>query len=133
VKPKKQRQGRRSVRSRAGRKMSEMVWEFAGEFIRMGKTLQDRQNRLTAASSAWNMACSPPEARQRALDKYIESYRSYCPRVTEEELSDIRSDMEKLVASKLSLFPDVQKQIVHAEIFPEAGKDRIAVASMRLE
>ena len=39
------------------RKMSEMISEIASTFIGIGKTAEDKQSRLTAACSAWNMAC----------------------------------------------------------------------------
>ena len=113
--------------------MSEMVWEFAGEFIRLGETLAHRQIRLNAAVSAWNLACLPPEARPRAMDEYITSCKSHNPRVTDEQLSGIRGDMEKLVGSKLSLFPAINKPIVGARISRVGGRDRIDVASVRVE
>jgi monoamine oxidase len=113
--------------------MSEMVCDFAGEFIQWGETLEDKQNRLNAACSAWNIACNPPKARARLLAEYIKGYRSYNPDSTNEELSDIRSDMEKLVQKKLSLFPAIQKPIVGARISRVAGQDRIDVVSARIE
>jgi hypothetical protein len=67
------------------------------------------------------------------LSQYIQSYRSYNPDVTEEQLRDIRSDMEKLIRNKLALFPTFCKQIVGARISQAAGQDRIEVASVRVE
>ena len=110
-----------------------MVWEFAGEFIRLGDTVEQKQIRVNAACSAWNMACNPPEVRNRSLDQYIKSYRSYNPEVTDEEISAILSDMERLIQNKLRLFPDVHKQIVGAQVTQVEGKDRIDVASASLE
>ena len=115
------------------RKVSEMVWEFAGEFIRLGKTLEDKQNRLNAACSAWNMACNAPEVLNKSLDQYLESYRSHNPNESDEQLAAVRSDVEKLIQNKLRLFPAVHKQIVGAKIIQEAGKERIDVASARFE
>jgi len=106
-----------------------MVWEFAGTFIGSGQTLEDRQDRLTAACSAWNMACTPPEAHERLLRQYVESCRSYSPDATDEKLSDVRRVMEKLMRNKLALFPTVRKQIVGAQLSRAAGKDRIDVVS----
>ena len=48
-------------------KISQSLWEFAGDFIQIGDTLEDRQNRLNAAASAWNMACNTPELREKHL------------------------------------------------------------------
>ena len=132
-KRKNRKQGRRTSISTSTRKMSEMVWEFAGEFIRLGETLGEKQNFLNAVCSAWNIACNTPEVRDRSLDHYVESYRSYNSDASDEEISGIRSTMEKLMQNKLCLFPAVQKQIVSAQITQMAGKDRIDVASASFE
>jgi len=110
-----------------------MAWEFAGEFIQLGETLEDKQNRLNAACSAWNIACNPPKAHKSLLNQYVKGYQSYNPDATDEQLSDIRSDMEKLIQNKLSLFPAVRKPIVGAQISRVAGQDRIDVVSARFE
>jgi len=115
------------------RKVSEMIWQFAGEFIRSGKTLEEKQNRLNAACSAWNMACILPEMRNRSLNQYIESYRSYNTDVSDEQISGVRSNMEWLIQNKLCLFPTVQKKIIDAQVTQVAGKDRINVVSARFE
>lgn len=133
MKPKKKTHGRRAVPSKAARKVSDMVWEFAGWFIKGGETPEDKQHRLNAACSAWNIACNPPEARKRLLNQYIESYRSYNPEESDEQISDVRRVMEKLIQNKLSLLPAVHKQIVGAQITQVAGKDRIDVVSARFE
>ena len=110
-----------------------MIWQFAGEFIRSGKTLEEKQNRLNAACSAWNMACIPPEMRNRSLNQYIESYRSYNTDVSDEQISGVRSNMEWLIQNKLCLFPTVQKKIIDAQVTQVEGKDRINVVSARFE
>ena len=119
--------------SASTRKVSEMIWEFAGEFIELGETLEEKQSRLNAACSAWNIACNPPGVHRKLLDQYVESYRSYNPNADDEEVSGVRSDMEKLLRNKLCLFPAVNKQIVGAQISQTAGRDRIEVTSIRFE
>ena len=49
------------------RTMSEMISEMAAGFIGAGKTAEEKQNRLTAACSAWNMACGSPETQRQQL------------------------------------------------------------------
>ena len=110
-----------------------MIWDFAGSFIRLGDTLEERQNYLNAACSAWNIACNSLESRKTAIDQYISSYRSFNPDASEEDLAAVRSDMETLIQNKLRLFPDVNKQIVGAHLSQEGDKQRINVASARLE
>ena len=53
----------------AKRKISEMICEFAGDFIRLGKNHEHKQCLLNAACTAWNIACVPAHNRQKALDR----------------------------------------------------------------
>jgi hypothetical protein len=52
------------------RKISEMISEMAGGFLGVGDTIGERQNRLNAACTPWNMACGSPEVRQLQLEQY---------------------------------------------------------------
>src|SRR5579871_3490083 len=61
------------------RKMSEMISEMAAGFLGVGNTIGERQNRLNAACTAWNMACVSPEVRQRQLEQYTEGYLRFNP------------------------------------------------------
>ena len=120
---------RRRTTVKGKRKISEVVWEFAGDFIRMGDTLDERQSLLNAACSAWNIACNPPEVRQRNLDKYMKEYRRHNRGADKEEIEGVRSNMEKLIAAKLKLFPTDRRQIVGAQMIESEGQERIEVVS----
>ena len=133
VKRKKKKQQATGAMSASTQKISKMIWAFAGDFIKSGDTLEEKQQRLNAACSAWNIACNPPDVHKRSLNQYVESYKSYNPDVGDQEASAVRSDMERLIQSKLSLFPSVNKQIVGAQITQMAGKDRIDAASATLK
>jgi hypothetical protein len=126
------KQGHRTGISASRQKTSEMIWEFAGEFIISGKTLEEKQNRLNAACNAWNISCNPSEVWSRSLDQYVESYMSYNPEASVEDVSGVRNTMTELIQNKLRIFPSVQKQIVGAKITQVDGKDRIEVASAKL-
>jgi hypothetical protein len=82
------------------RKISQMIWEYAGDFIRMGGTPEERQSLLNAACSAWNIACDPPERRKANLDRYMVEYRRYNTDADEAQMAGVRSNMEKLVEKK---------------------------------
>ncbi len=115
------------------RKLSEMISEMAAGFLGVGDTLGERQNRLNAACSAWNMACCPPEVRERQLQKYKEGYLRFNPATSPGELANILKDMERLIERKLKLFPDDKRQVVGARVVM-VGKDyRIEVASATLQ
>ena len=76
------------------RKMSETISEMAGGFIGVGKTAEEKQSRLNAAGSAWNMACGSPDVRQRQLEQYVEGYLRSNPATSPDDLAKIRKDMD---------------------------------------
>ena len=115
------------------RKMSEMISEMAAGFIGVGKTPEEKQSRLTAACSAWNMACGSPEVRQRQLEQYVEGYRQNNPAISPGDLASIRKDMESLIERKLEMFPDDKRQIVSAKVVMVGTDYRIEVASATLQ
>ena len=115
------------------RKMSEMISEMATPFISEGKTPEEKHHRLTAACSAWNMACGSPEVRRQQLEQYVEGYRQNNPAISPSDLANIRKVMESLMERKLVMFPDDKRQIVSARVVM-VGKDyRIEVASATLQ
>ena len=115
------------------RKMSEMISEMAAGFLAVGDTIGERQNRLNAACSAWNMACGSPEVRRRQLEQYKEGYLRFNPATSPSDLANILKDMELLIERKLKMFPDDKRQIVSARVVM-VGKDyRIEVASATLQ
>ena len=114
------------------RKMSEMISEMAAPFISEGKTPEEKHHRLTAACSAWNMACGSPEMRQQQLAQYVEGYQRFNPGISPDDLAKIRKDMETLIERKLQMFPDDRRQIVSAKIVFVGTDYRIEVASATL-
>ena len=115
------------------RKMSEMISEMAAPFISEGKTPEEKHHRLTAACSAWNMACGSPEIRRQQLEQYVEGYRQNNPAISPSDLANVRKVMESLIERKLQLFPEDQRQIVSARVVM-IGKDyRIEVVAATLQ
>jgi hypothetical protein len=113
------------------RKLSEMISEMGAEFISVGKSLEERQNRLIAVCSAWNMACASPANRRQQLQQFADSYRRFNPTISPDDLAKIVEDMETLIERKLKLFPDDHRQIVDARGVPVGADFRIEVASVR--
>ena len=79
------------------RKISEMIQEFAGDFIRLGKTPEEKQNYLNGACVAWNIASAPPERRKKLVDHFLAEYKRHNPNTDEAALAAIRSDMEHII------------------------------------
>ena len=51
---------RKNPNTSTKRKMSEMILEMGAGIVDVGETVDDRQNRLNATCTAWNMACHLP-------------------------------------------------------------------------
>ena len=115
------------------RKMSEMISEMATGFLSVGDTIGERQNRLNAACSAWNMACRPPEIRQRQLEQYTAGYLRFNPDTSPSDLADIRKDIETLIGRKLKMFPEDRRQIVSATVAMVGTGYRIEVISATMD
>jgi len=122
----KESKGRRSP---GKQKMSDMISDIGWSFIDFGDTLEEKHNRLNAVCSAWNMACATPEHRERQLDQYMEGFRQFNPDSSEEELNQVRNDMQTLIQRKLKMFPADQRQIVDTRILPLGEDFRIEIAS----
>jgi hypothetical protein len=115
------------------RKISEMISEMAAGFLGVGDTIGERQNRLNAACTAWNLACGSPEVRQRQLEQYREGYLLFNPATSPIDLAKILQDMESLIERKLKLFPDDHRQIVSARVVMAGNEYRIEVVSATLQ
>ncbi len=89
----------------------------------------ERQNRLNAACSAWNMACASPEVRRYQLEQYKAGYLKFNPATSPADLANIMKDMETLIARKLAMFPDDKRQIVSARVVMVENNYRIEVAA----
>ena len=115
------------------RKMSEMISEVGTGFLGVGDTIGERQSRLNAVCSAWNMACGSLAARQRQLQQFRESYLRFNPATAPSDLANIVKDLESLIERKLKMFPDDKRQIVSANVVKVGPSYRIEVASATLE
>ena len=108
-----------------------MIFEFAQDFIATGESLEQKQSRLNAACTAWNIANLPKYERRKALERYLQSYKAQNPGA--QHSSFLRKDMEHLIKQKNRLFPQVKKPIMHAEIRGEGDRFSISAVSMRTE
>lgn len=63
-------------------KMSEMIISFAGDYIQMGNSIEDKQDFLDAACIAWNISLLQEEKRQKVKDLFIRHYEIDNPKNT---------------------------------------------------
>jgi hypothetical protein len=112
-------------------KMSDIIWEFANDYIMLGDDLKHKRNLLKLVCTAWNIGNLPQELRKEALDQYMESLKSRNPEVDEIDiLVGLREDMEKLIQKKDKNFAFINTKIIDAEIYEENKEFKVKVASV---
>ena len=109
-------------------KMSELIGEYASDYINMGETTEERQSFLNGACTAWNIAILPEHSREEAIRRVIEGYERVNLGI--DDSGDFEHDLRVLIQKKLEMFPDIKKTILGATIEPISGtKYRINIAS----
>jgi hypothetical protein len=107
-----------------------MVVLFAAYYIDMGDTVEERQNYLNSACTAWNIAVLDERERPTRLEEHLSLYQQINPDSSDAE--NLKHDMELLIQEKLRLFPHVKKVIMSAEIKEKDGKQSVVVGSIML-
>jgi hypothetical protein len=95
-------------------KVSEMIEQFATNYISMGETDEERQNYLNSACTAWNIAVLPEHARESAIRHVVEDYKRHNFGVDDAE--DYSRNLRTLIVEKLGMFPDAKMTIVQASL-----------------
>ena len=108
--------------------MSELIGEYASDYINMGESTEERQSYLNGACSAWNIAVLPEHLREEAFRRNIGEYRRMNPGI--DDADNLAYDLQMLVQKKLQMFSDVKKVIIDAVIEPISETQyRVIVAS----
>ena len=115
------------------KKMSEIVLEYASDYISMGETLEERQCLLNSACSAWNFSLLSTEERGNAVQEYLKEYKKYNPNADAIQCNAVIENILKLIDVKLKKFHNIKKSIINAHIEDINGRDHVTVASMRNE
>ncbi len=109
-------------------KISQMIIDFAADYINLGDTIEKKQSYLNTACTAWNIAILPVHLRQTALHDFLTQYTIRNPHAHDEE--NLRHDMERLMQQKLALFPHVRTPIAHATFRDSGGAMSIVAAAL---
>ena len=109
------------------RKVSQMVIDFAYEFIRRGDSIEVKQSYLNAACIAWNISIQPDDLHKALIERFIEEYQELNPKAGDTD--NLRHDMKLLIKEKFRLYPNEKIAIVNAEIIDKNEEDRIIVYS----
>jgi len=109
-------------------KMSDLIIQYAGDFISMGENTEDRQSYLNGACTAWNIANLDEKDREGTTRKTLEGFKKINPGA--DDVEDFEQNLRKLIQKKLEMFPDIKKIIVDAKIEPiDKTKFQINIAS----
>jgi hypothetical protein len=105
-------------------KISEILWEYAGNFFGRGRNLEERRQLLKIAVLAWNLSLFPEEELEDKINEVINNLQNM--NQSQENIDDkmafLKNDIKILVAGKRKLFPHVMKYIVEATIEVANGK-----------
>ena len=122
--------GRLSKKSTSKFKVSEMLMDVARDYIALGEDIEDKQQLLNGAASAWNIACLGKEKRVQAIKKYMRGYRKMNPHQTKQDYRDSEEDLKLLIKEKDRLYPGVKVQVAHVEVKEIGEKLHVTVMSM---
>jgi hypothetical protein len=111
-------------------KISEMLLNFAGNYISMGEDIEEKQQYLNGVVSAWNIACLNEKDRERSIKKYMSEYRKLNPLQSKRDFRDVEENLRLLIKEKEKFYPEVRIQIVNAHIQEIDGKIHVTVASL---
>jgi hypothetical protein len=110
--------------------MSEIISEYAGEFLSGGADLNEKQNHLNCACTAWNIALCPKKEIEQKINEVVSYYGKNNPGVNDS--SNYRHNLKQLIERKIELYPDVRKTVVEAIIKEHNRNFQIMIASMPL-
>ncbi|PJA24394.1 MAG: hypothetical protein COX57_08685 [Alphaproteobacteria bacterium CG_4_10_14_0_2_um_filter_63_37] len=103
-------------------KIAAMLAEVADGYIQMGNSLEERNNYLRSAITAWNLACLPFAKIERCLREYIAIYDEINTPDISENSSTLERNLRALIKRKISLYPKVKIQLLGGSIENIAGK-----------
>jgi hypothetical protein len=109
-------------------KVSQMLIDFAADYINLGDTLESKQSYLNSACTAWNIALLPVHMRSEALDDFLTQYRHLNPQ--DNNVNNLRHNMDLLIQKKLDVFPNVKTPIAHATLQDSGGALSLVAAAL---
>jgi hypothetical protein len=99
----------------------------------MSEDIEEKQQYLNSAVSAWNIACLDEKVRKRSINKYMAEYRMLNPKQSKRDFRDVEGDLRLLIKQKEKLYLEVRIQIVDANIQEINGKNHVIVASLNIK
>ncbi len=133
-KTKKKRRRNKAGNSRSGKsKVSEMILDYANDFIGMGQGDDEKQIYLDFACIAWNISLLPKNEREEFINRFISDYKDNNPNAHEIYCENIYENIVILIKKKDAFYPEIKRHIVSAEIRNIDGQYHVTVASINEE
>lgn len=114
-------------------KVSAMLLDIAGEYIRLGEDTEHRRQLLSGAVSAWNMACLAPKQSRAALKMFMSEYKEMNPSQTQRDYQNVEEDMRLLMKRKREIYPDEVVQIIGARLEESDGQMYVETMTVRIQ
>ncbi len=101
---------------------------MAKGYLELSVNLEEKENYLRSACSAWNMACFESPKRYRLLRNYIEKFKEI-NNSSEGNCKNLEEDLMKLIEQKEKLYPNVMVRILDSKIEVIDGKEHVNIVS----
>jgi len=125
------RKSKKADKARRGKsKVSEMILDYANDFIGMGQGDDEKQIYLDFACIAWNISLLPKHEREEFTNIFISDYKDNNPNAHNIYCDKIYENIMILIKKKDAFYPDVKIHIVSAEIRNIDGQYHVTVASI---
>ena len=95
-------------------KVSQMILDFAGQFILMVESEEERQTHLDIACAAWNISILPKNIREKEYKTYSKKMKTLLN--DPELIRYFEMDLNGLIDAKIDLFPNENRPIISAKI-----------------
>ena len=108
------------------KKLSDMIINFAGDFIGLARTLQEKQAYLNIACSAWNISILPKQEQEKAIEDFGMELQKMNPKG---DIDAVKDEFMLLIEKKLRIYPNEKRIIATAEFVDNNGDEKIRIGS----
>jgi hypothetical protein len=108
-------------------RISQIVTEFASDFIATAREGENKQPYLNCACTAWNLSLFPNDEIDAKLTLVVEDYCRNNPETKNEE--SYRHNLTELIKRKQKLYSHIQHSIIDASILEQDSNIWIKVMS----
>jgi len=109
------------------KKISEMLIAIAGDLLQTPDSVMEMQAHLDMATHAWNLSILPEEKEKNELQMFLKKQESNAP--SAEALKGLEWEYRRIIKQKRKMFPEVLKEIKHAEVV-ETSKDNYIISAL---